>query len=221
MANVESVDVLVRGRGGHGAAPHTTIDPIPIAAKLVLDLQTIVARELDPIAPAVVTVGAIHGGSKHNIIDPECRLQITIRSYTAEVHEAIKAAILRKATAAAASAGAPEPEVTFSEFTPALSNDAELTARCRAAFERALGTANVVENPPAMVAEDFGRFGAAGVPILMYRLGTIAPERMARLRAAGEMPPALHSPGYWPDVEPSLETAVRATTAAIVELLGT
>lgn len=220
MANVESVDVIVRGRGGHGAAPHTTIDPIVIAAKLVLDLQTIGSREIDPIAPSVVTVGSIHGGSKHNIIDAECRLQITIRSYTPEVHEAIKQAIVRKARAAAASAGAPEPEVTFSEFTPALHNDPELAERCAAAFRRALGDDHVVPTQPAMVAEDFGRFGAAGVPILMFRLGTIAPERMARLQAAGEPLPALHSPTYYPDVEPSLETAVRATTAAILELMG-
>jgi hippurate hydrolase len=220
MANVESVDVVLRGRGGHGAAPHTTIDPIPIAARLVLDLQTIVAREVDPIEAAVVTVGAIQGGSKHNVIDAECRLQITLRSYSPAVHAAIKDAVVRKARAQSAASGAPEPEIRFSEFTPALRNDPELTARCADAMRAALGAGAVVETAPAMVAEDFGRFGEAGVPILMYRLGTVTPERLARLREAGEPVPAIHSPFYYPDFEPSLRTAVRATTAAIRHLLA-
>jgi amidohydrolase len=220
MANVESVDITIHGRGGHGAAPHTTIDPIAIAARLVLDLQTIVAREIDPTEPAVVTVGAIHGGQKHNIIDRTCHLQLTIRSYTQAVHDAVKQAIVRKANAQAASSGAPDPTIKFSEFTPALVNDAALTARCRTAFSQALGESNVLRSAQAMVAEDFSRFGEAGIPILMYRLGTIAPERLHRMQAAGEQPPTIHSAFYYPDFEPSLRTAVTATTAAISDLLA-
>src|SRR5690606_21230017 len=113
-ANVDSVDITIKGRGGHGAWPETTIDPIVIAARLVLDLQTIVSREIKPIEPAVVTVGSIQGGTKHNIIPDECRLQLTVRSYSTTIREQIWAAIRRKAAAAAASSGAPEPEVAIS-----------------------------------------------------------------------------------------------------------
>ena len=129
QANVDSVDITVKGRGGHGASPDTTIDPIVIAARLVLDLQTIVSREIKPIDPAVITVGSIHGGSKHNIIGDECKLQLTVRSYTPEVREKLLDAIRRKASAAAASSAAPEPVVEVSEGTPALFNDPELTDR--------------------------------------------------------------------------------------------
>ncbi|MBK8979991.1 MAG: amidohydrolase [Planctomycetes bacterium] len=219
MANVTSCDVTVRGRGGHGAAPHLTIDPIVLAAKLVLDLQTIVSREIDPVEPAVVTVGAIEGGTKHNIIDDDCRLQITIRSYSADVHERIQQAIVRKARAVAMSADAPEPEVRFSEFTPALVNDADLVARVVPALQDALGDDAIVPFAPAMTAEDFGRFRLAGVPIFMFRLGTIAPARMAEYRSRGEEPPPLHSPHYWPDAEASLRAGIVATTAAVRELL--
>ena len=118
MANVDSVDIVVKGRGGHGASPESTIDPIVIAAKLVLDLQTIVSREVKPIEPAVVTVGSIHGGTKHNIISDECRLQLTLRSLSPEVRKQLQDAVRRKALAAAASAGAPEPTVEISEGTP-------------------------------------------------------------------------------------------------------
>ncbi len=215
MANVESCDVLVKGRGGHGAAPHLTIDPIVIASELVLDLQTIVARELDPTDAAVVTVGSIHGGSKHNIIDSECRLQITIRSYDDDVHEHIKRAIERKAKAAAAGARAPEPDVTFSEYTPALINDVELTARLRETFRTTLGADHVLDFGPVMTAEDFGRYGRAGVPICMFRLGSVSAERLAAMRQNGEAPPSLHSAHYWPDPDLTVRTGIRCLTAAV------
>jgi amidohydrolase len=219
MANVESVDITIRGRGGHGAAPHTAIDPVVIAAKLILDLQTIPSRELNPIDSAVITVGSIHGGTKHNIIDAECRLQLTIRSYTQDVHDAIRAGIRRKAEAAAASAGAPAPTVEFREFTPALTNDPALAARCADAFRDALGVDRVVEIPAEMIAEDFARFREAGVPILMYRLGTISAARLEAAASAGAPPAALHSAQYYPDFEPSIRTAVTATAAAMMRLL--
>ena len=214
MANVESCDITIRGRGGHGAAPHLTVDPIPIAARLVLDLQTIVSRELDPLTPAVVTVGSIQGGSKHNIIGSSCKLQITIRSTTPTAHETIKAGIIRRSRAAANAADAPEPEITFSEFTPVLINDAKLTKRIVAALRRQLGDANVREMPRVMTGEDFSRYGAAGVPIFMFRLGTIRPERLAKMRAAGPIP-SLHSPWYYPDPEASLRAGFEATVTAL------
>lgn len=217
MANVDSCDITMFGRGGHGARPHLTIDPIVQAAQLVCDLQTIVAREIDPVQPAVITVGSIRGGSKHNIISDRCHLQLTIRSYTPEVRDQMLAAIRRKAKAIAQSSRAPEPEVEFSESTPALRNDAELTAAVRAAAVAEFGAEHVVDIAPAMVAEDFGRLAVAGIPICMFRLGTIAPERLAKMRAAGHVAP-LHSAGYYPDAGPAIAVGVRAMVAAVVAL---
>ena len=139
MANVDSVDIVIHGKGGHGAYPHMTIDPIVIAAKLVLDLQTIASREVKPIEPVVVTVGSIHGGTKHNVISDDCTLQLTVRSYTPEVRQQILDAIERKANAAAASAGAPKPDITVSDGTPALSNDADLAKRLEPVIRKELG----------------------------------------------------------------------------------
>ena len=214
MANVDSCDITLFGKGGHGAAPHLTIDPVVQACRLVLDLQTIVSREIDPIDACVITVGAIQGGQKHNIISDSCHLQLTIRSYTDDVRAHMLAAIRRKAKATAISAGAKEPKVEFSEGTPALQNHAELTAKVRAGLLRALGEQNVIEVAPAMVAEDFGRLRGAGVPLCMFRLGTIAPDRLATMRAANDVP-ALHSGRYYPDYEGALRVGVRALVAAV------
>ncbi len=218
MANVDSVDVTLFGRGGHGSAPHQTVDPIVQAAALVLELQTIVSREVDPIEPAVVTVGAIHGGSKHNIISDQCSLQITLRSYAPAVREQLKAAVQRKARAVAAAHRAPEPRIEFSEPAAALHNDPRLTERVIAALRAELGAENVADEPPTMGAEDFAEFGRAGVPICMFRLGTIAPERLQKMRENGAVP-SLHSDRYHPDVRESLRTGIRATVAVALDLL--
>ncbi|TWT47309.1 amidohydrolase [Botrimarina hoheduenensis] len=220
-ANVDSVDITVRGRGGHGAAPQTTIDPIVIAARLVLDLQTIVAREIKPTEPAVVTVGSIHGGSKHNIISDECVLQLTVRSYSPTVRAQLKAAILRKTLAAAASADAPEPQIDYSEGTPSLFNDPQLTERVAGVLRQTLGDANVSEGEPSMGAEDFSRYGRAGTPICMFRLGTIAPARLAELQRQAGGPPSLHSAKYYPDARESLRTGVPSLVAITQDLLPT
>jgi hippurate hydrolase len=214
MANVDSCDITVFGKGGHGASPHLTIDPIVQAAQLVLDLQTIVSREIDPLEACVITVGAIEGGSKHNIVPDRCHLQATVRSYTAEVRTKMLAAIERKAKAVAQSFGAPEPKVEFSEHTPALQNHAALTATVKQGLVDALGTANVLDIPPAMVAEDFGALYAENVPLCMFRLGTVAPERLAKLQAAGDVP-GLHTARYWPDYEAAIATGVRALVGAV------
>jgi len=218
-ANVDSVDIVVKGRGGHGAAPDTTIDPIVIAARLVLDLQTIVSREIKPIEPAVITVGSIHGGTKHNVIDDQCRLQITVRSYTPAMREKLLASIRRKALAAAASAGAPEPVVEVSEGTPALYNDPELTARVAAALRRSAGDQNVGEAEPSMGGEDFGQYGLAGVPICMYRLGAVNPSRLDEFQQRGQPPTSLHAPEFFPDAEEALRVSVPAMVAVAIELL--
>lgn len=214
MANVDSCDITLFGRAGHGAAPHLTIDPIVQAARLVLDLQTVVAREIDPIEAGVITVGSIHGGQKHNIISDRCHLQLTIRSYRDDVRDRLIEAIRRKAAATAASAGAPDPVVEFSEATPALVNEAELTASVRAGLEAALGQDRVEQVAPAMVAEDFGRLRGAGVPLCMFRLGTVDPARLERMRSAGDVP-VLHSGRYYPDYQGALRVGVRAMVAAL------
>lgn len=219
LANVDSVDIHVKGRGGHGSAPHTTIDPIILAAELVVSLQTIVSREVRPIDPAVVTVGSIHGGSKHNIIGNECHLQLTVRSYSDEVRQLIHEAIKRKAAAIAKAYNAPAPEVEISEGTPSLKNDADLTARLKQIFIKTLGQENVSEDEPSMGGEDFSRYGREGVPILMYRLGSVSQKRLDRFKQLGVPSPSLHSSQYYPDIEPTLTTGVMTMTAAALDLL--
>lgn len=220
LANVDSVDVIMRGRGGHGAAPHTVIDPIVQAAQFIVSLQTIVSRELNPIEPGVVTVGSIHGGTKHNIVSDSCKMQLTVRSYSPEVREQILEGIRRKARAVAEGAGAPEPTVTvLNETTPALFNDEKLVERVVPVFRKTLGDDNVVASEPAMGGEDFSRYGLAGVPIFMFRLGTIEPKRLAGLTRGGAKPPSLHSANYYPDADLSLKTGVTSMCAAVLELL--
>ena len=220
LANVDSVDIVVKGRGGHGSAPHTTVDPITQAAALIMSLQTIVSREVKPLEPAVVTVGAINGGTKHNIIPDSCHLQLTVRSYDQAVRQQVLAAIERRARGVATTFGAPEPEVKISEGTPALNNDAELAERMATVFSQAIGEENVSVAEPSMGGEDFSQYGRAGVPILMYRLGTVLPERLARFEALGVGPPSLHSATYYPDLDPSLKIGFQTMTAGVLELMA-
>jgi hippurate hydrolase len=219
LANVDSVDITMRGRGGHGAYPHTTIDPIVQAAQLVVDLQTIVSRENSPFEPAVVTVGAIRGGSKHNIIPETCHLKLTVRSYTDKIRKKLLDAIKRKAVAVAAGAGAPEPLIEFSDATPATRNDEQLVGRLVPVFTRVLGEDNVVPVDQSMGGEDFSQYGLAGVPIFMFRLGSIAPERMEEFSRKKTMPPSLHSAEYFPTPDTTIATGVTAMSAAVLDLL--
>lgn len=219
LANVDSVDIEVRGRGGHGASPDTAIDPIVQAAELVLSLQMLVSRETKPTEPAVVTVGSIHGGTKHNIIGDSVKLQLTVRSYSDEVRAALLRGIERRARGIAAANGAPDPVVVVSEGTPALENDAPLTARMEAAFRSALGNPRVLVAEQVMGAEDFSEYGRAGVPIVMYRLGVISPARLARYEQLGQPPPSLHSAEFYPDLEESLAAGIVSFIIAAEELL--
>lgn len=219
LANVDSVDITVHGKGGHGAYPHATVDPVVQAAELVMSLQTIVSREIKPLEPAVITVGSIHGGTKHNIIGNECKLQLTVRSYSADVRKHLLAAIERKAKAVAVGYRAEPPTITISEGTPALFNNEELAARIGAKFEATLGADNVVSAEPSMGGEDFSRYGLAGVPILMYRLGAVEQKRLDRYEQLEQTPPSLHSPLFYPDAEPVLKTAVTTMATAALELL--
>ncbi|MDX1569075.1 MAG: amidohydrolase [Xanthomonadales bacterium] len=227
MANVDSVDIIVRGRGGHGAYPEKSRDPVVLAAQIVMALQTIVSREISPFEPAVVTVGSIHGGSQHNIIPGEVKLQLTLRSYTPEVRNQTIAAIRRIVANLARAAGMPEqamPEVNvLDEYTPAAYNDPELTARVLGVFEETLGADGVMPISPEMVGEDFGRYGSVEpkIPSLMFRLGTVSAEDYAAYKAGEKALPTLHSPLFAPEPEPTLKTGVQAMTAAVLDLMAT
>jgi hippurate hydrolase len=222
LANVDSVDILVKGKGGHGAAPQTTIDPIVLSARIILDLQTLVSRETNPTDPAVVTVGSIHAGSKHNIIPSEAKMQLTVRSTKDSVRKHLLEGIVRIAKADAEGAGAPEPVVTFDEqgFTPALVNDSKLTQRIAAVFKDVLGPDKVQERPAVMGGEDFSRYGKDGVPILLFWLGTVPPDRVAEAaKDETKALPSLHSDQYHPIPEPSIKTGVLAMSTAVMDLM--
>jgi hippurate hydrolase len=221
LASSDSVDIVVHGKGGHGARPNNTIDPIVLAAKIVLNLQTLVSRENDPFDPAVVTVGSIHGGTKHNIIPDEVRMQLTVRAYKDEVRERLLRGIERIARAEALAANAPKPpDVRVSDGTPVTVNDAALAARVGAALRKSLGEARVREAVPITAAEDFSRFAEPGVPILMMWVGAVNPETLERARRDGTMLPGLHSSLFAPDARPTIMTGVEALVTAAREVLG-
>ncbi|RKG83677.1 amidohydrolase [Corallococcus terminator] len=221
LASVDSVDVTLHGKGGHGAYPHTTVDPVVMAARTILSLQTLISREKSPLEPGVITVGAIHGGTKHNIIPDEVRLQLTVRTYKPEVRKALLAGIERIAKAEAMASGAPRPpDVNVTEGTPATFNDPALTTRLVDAVGKVLGEKNLSETPPVMGGEDFSEYGRAGVPAVMMWLGITEPKRFTEAKAAGETLPSPHSPVYAPDRERTLRTGVTVLTTAALELLG-
>jgi len=219
LASSTSLDVVIRGRGGHGAMPQATVDPIVLSALAILDFQTIVSREVLPLEPAVVTVGSIQGGTKHNIIPNEVKLQMTLRAYSEPVRLQLIEGIERRAKALAEAHKAPAPTVEVREHTPATINDPELTARMRPLLEKALGADRVIDVDPVMGAEDFALYAKDGVPILMLWIGTISPERIRAAEAAGETLPGLHSSLYHPEPVPSFSTGIRAMTAAVTGLL--
>jgi amidohydrolase len=221
LASADSVDIVVHGKGGHGASPNRTVDPIVLAAKIVVSLQTLISRENDPFEPAVVTVGSIHGGTKHNIIPDEVRMQLTVRAYTDAVRQHLLDGIRRIAKAEGEAAAAPVlPEVTVSESTPPTTNDPALAARVRAALVGALGPERVREAQPITAAEDFSLYGKAGVPILMMWVGAVEPATFERARKEGTVLPGLHSPFWAPDAEPTITTAIDALVSAALEEFG-
>jgi hippurate hydrolase len=226
MANSDSVDVVIRGVGGHGAMPHMTKDPVVIAAQTILALQTIASREVKPIDSVVVTVGSIHGGTKHNIIPDQVHLQLTVRTYKDEVREQVLKSIERIARGTAAAAGVPEelrPVVKLGvQSTPATYNTPELVERVAGGLRKTLGEDKVVEREPTMGAEDFGLYGRQEpkIPCFLYRLGSVAPEKVAAAKSGGAALPSLHSSKYLPEREATLRTGVTAMTAAAVDLLA-
>jgi len=214
LANVDSVDVTIYGRGGHGARPQDTVDPIVTAAHFVTALQTLVSRRVDPVESAVVTVGSIHGGTKHNVIPDEVTLQLTVRSFTDDVRRTLLDGIAQMAKDECAVFRCPRPPqvVVKDGYTPAAYNDPTLTAAAAAALRAAFGAAAVVDRRPEMGGEDFGRYAvAAGVPGFMFRLGSVAPAALAASRKpGGPALPGLHSSRYAPLPGPTLATGIRA-----------
>ena len=226
MASVDSVDITVKGRGGHGAYPHNTLDPVVIAARIVTALQTLVSREVSPLDSAVVTVGSIHGGSKHNIIPDDVHMQLTVRSYKPEVRRKVLDGIRRVARGVAISAGVPpdlEPVVAIpeEEFTPASYNDPLLVERVIGVFRRTLGEERVVKVEPVMGGEDFSRYGLQDhkIPIFMFRLGVVDPAKLQHYTETGITLPSLHSSQFLPLAEPAIRTGIAAMTSAVLELL--
>lgn len=222
LAASDTIDIVVKGKGGHGAAPQATIDPIVLAARIILDLQTIVSREVSPLDPCVITVGSIHGGTKHNIIPNEVQLQLTVRTTKTEVRDHVLKAIERMVKAAAVSARAPEPEikVNLEQYTPPTLNDVPLARKCGGVFTEILGADNVKPRQPMMGAEDFGRLSEGKTPIFMYFLGTIPKEKYAAARQPGGAPlPGMHTDSYAPLPEPSIRTGVRTMSLAAMSLM--
>jgi amidohydrolase len=225
LANSTSVEITIRGLGGHGSKPEATKDPIVVAAQTILALQTIISRENSPLDPAVVTVGSIHGGAKSNIIPDEVKLLLTVRSYKEEVRQHILASIARITKNIAAAAGIPDDrapivKVSDTEVTPATYNDPKLTERLAGVFEKTLGASNVVKWPPIMGSEDFGRFSLDNqIPSCMFWLGAVDPVKVDASKKSGKPLPSLHSSLFEPLPEPTLRTGVRAMTAAVLELM--
>jgi hippurate hydrolase len=225
LAGSDSIDITVRGYGGHGARPQAAKDPIVIASELVVLLQTIVSREMDPQLPTVVTVGSFHAGTKHNIIPDEAHLQLTVRTMSPEQREKVLAAITRITNGIAAAAGIPADRAplieVLADHVPATINDPQLTRRVAASLERALGKENVLPGGPAMASEDFGLYALEDPkpPICMFRLGAAEPGKLQEAKEKGARLPGLHSSEFAPVPAPTIRTGVKALTSAVLDLL--
>jgi len=221
-ANADSIHITIYGKGGHGSAPHTTIDPIVIAARTILALQTIPSREVKPGEMAVVTVGYIRAGTKNNIIPDEAELGLTVRTYKADVRKQVLAAITRIVRAEAAAAGAPrEPWIDHYEGTDSVYNDPALAERMKAVLAGAIGQNNVVSQDPHTASEDFSYFVEQGMPGFYFDLGGANAAKFAEAKAAGVTLPSNHSSLFAPDVDPALHTGILAEVVVLRNLLNT
>jgi hippurate hydrolase len=225
-ANVDSVDVTVRGVGGHGAYPHKTKDPIVLAAEMINDWQTIASRENNPLDPIVVTVGSIHGGTKHNIIPDEVKMQLTVRTYKAETRDRVLAAIERIAKGIAAAGGVPPdraPIVSASkdQFTPATYNNPELTKRLISVWKTSLGNDNIKIVDPTMGGEDFSEYSLPdhSIPAVDFHIGAVEPAKIAEYKQAGKELPTLHSSKFAPVPEPTIRVGIIGMASAVLELM--
>ena len=226
MANVDSIDIEVRGIGGHGAAPHTTKDPIVLGAAIVMRLQTLISRENDPLQPAVITVGSFHAGSKYNIISDSAKLQLTVRSFSEEQRDKLIAGIRRVAAAEALASGLPDelaPVIKLSEgFTPALINEPGFAEQVIAPLRERFGEARVVKLPAIMAGEDFSLYRRADpehIQSVMLWIGGERPETIAAAKRDGKTLPSLHSPFWAPDAEKVIAAGAEALTSSAMRLL--
>ena len=226
MANVDSVDIIVHGVGGHGAYPHTTKDPVYLSAQIIMALQSLVSREVSPLDPAVITVGAIHGGTKHNIISDQVHMQLTVRSYSDDVRDHLLNGIRRVAHAQAESYGLPEnlwPDVSWEEeYTPSLYNDPGLAEEAAAMLREQFGSTVVREASPVMGGEDFAQYHRTDeeIPVFMFWVGGTSQEVLDGYRERGETPPSNHSPFFAPDAEGSITLATEAMTVLALDYLA-
>ncbi len=226
MANTESVDIKVFGQGAHGASPHMSIDPIVTASIIVMELQTIVSRNINPLDDAVITVGSFQGGTKHNIIPDEVKLQLTIRTYKEEVRKLIHKRIKEICNGIASSMGLDKsqwPEVIIPEkYTPANFNDSKLVDLMMNSSKEIIGANNVIVSDPQMVGEDFSRFGNTKekIPTVLYWLGTVPDDRMKKYEAGNYALPGLHSPFYYPEIERSIITGIKVNTQAMIKIFN-
>ncbi|HEY2799928.1 MAG TPA: amidohydrolase [Chthoniobacterales bacterium] len=227
-ANVDSVDVAVHGLGGHGAYPHKTKDPIVLSAEIINMWQTIASRENNPLDPIVVTVGSIHGGTKHNIIPDEVKMQLTVRTYKSDVRERVLADIAQIAKGCAIAGGwpqdkLPEVHVRQNEFTPATYNNPDLTRRLVGVWKKSLGGKNVEIIDPTMGGEDFSEYSLPdhSIPAVDFHVGAVSPEKIAASKKPGALPlPSLHSSKFAPVPEPTIRTGLIAMTSAVLDLMG-
>jgi hippurate hydrolase len=225
-ANVDSVDVTVRGIGGHGAYPHRTKDPIVLSAEMINAWQTIASRENNPLDPIVVTVGSIHGGTKHNIIPDEVKMQLTVRTYKSEVRDRVLKAIedIAKGTATAAGVPpdrAPIVNVLKDQLTPATYNNPDLTKRLVAVWKKVLGDTNVEIVDPTMGGEDFSEYSLPdhSIPAVDFHIGAVEPEKIAQFKKEGKELPSLHSSKFAPVPEPTIKVGIIGMTSAVLELM--
>ena len=226
LANVDSVDITVKGIGGHGAYPHTTIDPVVLASSIVMKLQTVVSRNSSPLDPAVITVGSFHAGAKHNIISDEAKLQLTVRSYSDESRKLLLDGIRRVARGEAITAGLPEellPVVTVEEpYTPSTFNDPDFSEERAAAFAERFGEKRVMQWPAVMGGEDFSQFRRAdpeNVKSMIFWISGTPDDMLTALEEEGKPLPSLHSPFWAPDAEKVIETAAEALASAALDLM--
>src|SRR5881396_101256 len=225
-ANVDSVDVTVRGVGGHGGYPHKTKDPIVLAAEMINAWQTIASRENNPLDPIVVTVGSIHGGTKHNIIPDEVKMQLTVRTYKPEVRQRVLSAIEQIAKGCATAAGLPpdkmpEVNVLHAEHVNAVYNNPELTKRVKATLKSAIGDENVVDKDPTMAGDDFSEFSLPdhSIPACMFNVGAVDPAKAAEAKKTGASLPSLHSSKFLPLPEPTIRVGIIGMTSAVLDLM--
>jgi len=225
-ANVDSVDVTVRGVGGHGAYPHKTKDPIVLAAEMINAWQTIASRENNPLDPIVITVGSIHGGTKHNIIPDEVKMQLTVRTYKSEVRDRVLKAIDQIAKGIASAGGvpadrAPIVNVLKDQFTPATYNNPDLTKRLVGVWKNVLGADNVEIVDPTMGGEDFAEYSLPdhSIPAVDFHIGAVDPEKIAQFKREGKELPSLHSSKFAPVPEPTIRVGIIGMTSAVLDLM--